>query len=240
MYSIKKLVNPPIKEALISISFTGVETTRLSEFCEIVKQSYPKHKGMYELKATFKNDEFSSNGSELVGHQILSADEKQIITLKVDTISFHIIEPYSSWDRLKEESEKYFSIFKALFPHLEVKEIGTRYINSLKLPINEDGGFNKYLRLLPSLPDGLPKAVESYFLQVRIPKPEHNIFSVITQYFKQTETPNIVEIILDIHTFKHIENTNVDIWESLELLRAFKNDIFFNSITDVTKNLYNG
>ena len=54
MYSVKKLVNPPIKEAIISISFTGVEATRLSEFCDMVKQDYPKQKGMYELKAVFQ------------------------------------------------------------------------------------------------------------------------------------------------------------------------------------------
>jgi uncharacterized protein (TIGR04255 family) len=239
MYPIKKLVNPPIKEAIISISFTGVEVTRLSEFCELVKNDYPKQKGMYELKAIFENEELSSEGAKLVGHQVLSNEEKQLITLRVNTFSFHRIEPYNSWEELKEESEKYFVLFNTLFPNLEITEIGTRYINALKLEMNEDEGFSKYLKLLPQLPDELPKAVDSYFLQIRIPKPEQGLSSVITQYFNQTDTPNTVEIILDIHTFKKIENNNADIWNSLELLRAFKNDIFFNSITEVTKTLYN-
>ena len=238
MYSEKKLLNPPIKEALISISFTGVEITRLAEFCEITKKNYPKQKGMYELKATIQNEELSSEGSRLVGYQLLSNDEKQFITLRSDSISFHKIEPYSSWEEIKKESKLYFDEFQNLFPTLQINEISTRYINSLKLSISEEDGFDKYLKLLPHLPVELPKVVEGYFLQIRLPKPEEKISSIITQYVN-SNTSDTVEIILDIHTFKKIENTDTNIWHLLELLRVFKNDIFFNSITQVTKNLYN-
>jgi len=52
--------------------------------------------------------------------------------------------------------------------------------------------------------------------------------------------PQKLSLIFDIDVFRQVEyNKNMnEIWNDFDKLRNFKNDIFFNSITDKTKELF--
>lgn len=77
-------------------------------------------------------------------------------------------------------------------------------------------------------------------MRLEIPNPDIEATAIITQTMdKPTRSPKL-PLILDIDVIKntdYVENL-AKMWEDFENLRDFKNDIFFNSITEKTKELF--
>lgn len=69
--------------------------------------------------------------------------------------------------------------------------------------------------------------------------PEIDAAAIITQAFEQIVDPKLIPIILDIDVFRQKEViSEEEAWQTLEKLRHFKNRIFFASITEKTKELF--
>lgn len=237
-----KLKNPPIKEALISIAFShpfGIQLNDLSIFSDAIINEYPNKKTQSELTVKINSD-IPEKTTEVKGYMLSSVDIKQHIKVNFDSISFHRVAPYDSWEHLIKETKIYWEKFYMQFPDIQINQISVRYINVMNIQFKEEEGFESYLNLLPRIPDNLPKIVEGYFLQLKIPNPIKNLYSVVTEFF--TLNQDIVEITLDVNVMKNLDALPCDdtnLWMLFEDLRVFKNDIFFNSITEKTKNLYN-
>jgi uncharacterized protein (TIGR04255 family) len=77
-------------------------------------------------------------------------------------------------------------------------------------------------------------------MRLVVPKPEIESTAVINVIMEESTRTQMLPIIFDIDVFKitNRPGTNVEIWNDFEQLRVFKNEIFFNSITDKTKELF--
>ncbi len=237
-----KLKNPPIKEALISIAFShplGIKLEDLDKFCDKAKGNYPNKKPQFESTVKIEEEEVIKN-TEHVGYMLVSEDKKKYIKLNLNSVSFHRVEPYQSWEHLISETKIYWSELCILFPQMQIKQISVRYINVMGIKFENGETFHDYLTLLPDIPDIITTVVEGYFLQIKIPEPIKGLNSVVTEFF--TLNQDIVEITLDINVMKNFDSLSINdtnLWILFNDLRAFKNNIFFNSITEKTKNLYN-
>jgi len=75
--------------------------------------------------------------------------------------------------------------------------------------------------------------------RVVIHDPDIDAAARTTQAFEQIIDPKLIPIILDIDVFKQKEMiSEQEAWAALEKLRHFKNRIFFASITEKTKELF--
>ncbi len=235
-----KLKNPPIKEALISIAFThpiGTKQEDLYQFCDITKVNYPNKENEIENTVKIENNGSVTKSTEYIGYMLTSPDTKKHIKLHFDSISFHRVEPYENWEQLVTEAKYYLSELQNLFPDIKIKQISVRYINVLGIKFKEGDVFEDYLTLLPAIPESITKVIEGYFMQIKIPDLSKNINSVVTEFFKYND--DLIEITLDINVIKNLESVSISsIWNLFDDLRVFKNKIFFNSITEKTKNLY--
>jgi uncharacterized protein (TIGR04255 family) len=99
--------------------------------------------------------------------------------------------------------------------------------------------FSDYLTAPPVVPDGLPQGVSSFLTRVVIHEPSTGANAVITQALEPVGG-EVAPVILDIDVFKlrpeGIEEN--DAWDTIEKLRHFKNQIFFQSITEKLKEMY--
>ncbi len=86
----------------------------------------------------------------------------------------------------------------------------------------------------------MPQGLQCSFLtRVVIHDPEIDAAAIITQAFEQIVDPKLIPIILDIDVFRQKEViSEEEAWQTLEKLRHFKNRIFFASITEKTKELF--
>jgi uncharacterized protein (TIGR04255 family) len=77
-------------------------------------------------------------------------------------------------------------------------------------------------------------------MRIEIPNDEIGAIAIITLTMqKPTETQKL-PLIFDIDAIKAVSYTKKksDMWNDFNLLRHFKNEIFFNSITEKTKELF--
>jgi uncharacterized protein (TIGR04255 family) len=82
----------------------------------------------------------------------------------------------------------------------------------------------------------LPQYVSSFLTRVTVHNPEDAIAAHVTQALQPTSDAQRLTVILDIDAYKEGEFSVEDpaIERTFSQLRAFKNLIFFNSVTEET------
>jgi len=240
------LRNAPITEALIDIRVkikADFNVQQLLSLHDVIAGQYPRknEQFQYEGNFEFKQGESSSSGSgTLNGYVFTSADNKQVFQARRDGFTFHRLRPYEQWDTFRDEVFRLWKLYKDLISP-EIVRVALRYINKLDIPLFPQPllDFNEYLTATPIVPEGLPQGVSSFLTRVVINDPETNAVAILTHAFEQTVDPKFLPIILDIDLFKQKEViSEEDAWQILEELRRLKNKIFFASITEKTKELF--
>ena len=93
---------------------------------------------------------------------------------------------------------------------------------------------------IPEIAPNLPQGLANFFMRLEIPNPDIEAATIITQTMKKLTEDQRLPLIFDIDVFqnKTYSDNKTEMWEDFEKLRLFKNDIFFNSITERTKELF--
>lgn len=239
------LEKAPIIEALIDIRIKMREdltVEKLESIYNAIPGQYPdkkaRHKweGKFELK---KGESPISLGTETIdGYIFTSADQKQIFQARLDGFTFSRLKPYETWEQLRDEAYKLWQKYRDVTSP-EITRVALRYINKMEIPLSGKD-FSEYLKAAPIIPEVLPQGVSSFLTRVVIHEPGIDASAIITQALEQIVNPNILPIILDIDVFKQKSEgiSEEDAWKILEKLRHFKNKIFFESITEKTKEIF--
>jgi len=242
------LKNAPITEALIDLRIKLKENFDIERFnllYEKISDQYPTQKKRHKWEGRFefkKGEGPTSIGTEKVdGIIFTSADGKKVFQARVDGFTFNRLKPYEKWETLRDEAFRLWKLYREITSP-EISRVALRFINQFEIPLFPEPlkDFNEYLTAPPTVPAGLPQGVTSFFTRIVIQEPAMQAFVIITQVFEQIVTPNKIPIILDIDVFKENSDglTEEQAWEVLEKMRHFKNKIFFESITEKTKELF--
>lgn len=236
----------PITEALIDIRVELPEDATLSKLeklHDLIKADYPgkKSRRRFEAQIEFKEEQQPLRRSTFQqdGYYFTSADGKRIVQYRLDGFGFNRLRPYSRWEDLRDEARKAWGIYAMNVNPLAVNRLAVRYINSIEIPF-KSFDFDDYFTAIPKIPEGLPQALQHFFTQTMIPFSEQGVTAVVIQTPSGKQDPVSTAIILDIDVFmeKHLAPEDKLIWEIFEELRYIKNDIFFKSIKDKTKELF--
>jgi uncharacterized protein (TIGR04255 family) len=241
------LRNAPITEALIDIRIgikEGFDVNRFLSLHEAIANQYPgkktRHKweGRFELK---RGEALVSAGTEAVdGYIFTSTDEKQLFQARIDGFTFNRLRPYEKWDSFRDEAFRLWRLYRDLTSP-EIIRVALRYINKFDIPLfpHPLRDFNEYLTAAPIVPEDLPQGVSSFLTRVVIHDPSIDAAAIITQALEQVIDPKFLPIILDIDAFRQKEVlSEEEAWLTLEKLRHLKNRIFFASITEKAKELF--
>jgi uncharacterized protein (TIGR04255 family) len=241
------LRNAPITEALIDFRIKikeGFDVGQIEKLYDVISGEYPDKKARHRLEGRFefkKGEKPISLSNEIVDEFVFtSTDQKQVFQARIDGFTFNRLKPYDKWESFRDEAVKLWRLFKELISP-EIVRVGLRYINKFDIPLFPQPlrDFNEYLTAAPIVPEGLPQGVSSFLTRVVIQNPEIDAAAIITQAFEQIIDPKFIPIILDIDTFKQKDRIDEEeAWQDLEELRQFKNEIFFSSITERTKELF--
>jgi uncharacterized protein (TIGR04255 family) len=241
------LPNAPITEALIDIRIkvrTDFDVNRLESLYDEISTQYSAKKARHkiETKLEFKEGQpLVSEGKEKIdGYLFTSVDGKQIFQAAVDGFTFNRLRPYDKWEIFRNEAFRLWGLYRKLLSP-EIIRVGLRYVNRLNIPLSAQHvfDFDDYLTAGPAVPKELPQGLSSFLTRIVINDPDIDSSGIITQALDQIVDPKFVPIILDIDVFKQKEViTEEEAWHTLEQLRHFKNRIFFASITNKAKELF--
>lgn len=237
-----KLSNAPIKEAVLHIRFKNpLSNDVITAFNQKVKVLYPIQNERFRFDIRIDNKNLGSNPTDSKsikdGFRLLDDINKKLINITTQEISISKLEPYDSWKSLRADSIKILEILIETGGDLLTTRIALRYINRMLFPIEKPKTISNYFRLLPSIPKEMPTMLDGSNMRLMLPKPEKQLKSIINTSLKGIE--GNVEIIFDIDVFKLTQKNNIsDIFNELEDIRIYKNEIFFTCTTSELIKLY--
>ena len=243
----RHLDNAPIKEALIDIQFEpAASLEQLQLFASQVKELFDQKVDLWQQTFGFELSTEAKGSSHVqgsvMGVRLDSAERHHVIQAKLNGFTFSKLAPYTEWAELRSTSRKMWDQFAEIVKPKVVKRIAVRYINeiALPLPIND---FAEYLTASPQVPAALPQGVTAFLQRLIITDSASSSVATVTQALEESQASiasNKIIVFLDIDTFMVTERPpNADeLWAELDILRNFKNEIFFEHITEKTAELF--
>jgi len=240
--------NPPIVEALIDIRVSKphvVKMSALESFQESVKDRFPLKEARQSWRGGFRitkdaGPELDTPVGGVDGFFFKSGDKSKVVQARKDGFTFSKLKPYESWDVFRAEAEDLWMRYVDVTKPQSIDRLAVRYINSIDIPV-PFADFKEYVLTMPDLPEGIPQGIANFFMRMTLPKHDIGSVAVVTQTFKDLKhTDEFLSFIFDIDAIKQIqlEPTDQQVWGVLEELRHFKNDVFFESLTSKTKELF--
>jgi uncharacterized protein (TIGR04255 family) len=171
----------------------------------------------------------------LQGYFFKTSDKKTIAQFRVDGFTFNRLHPYTSWEELFPQAMDLWRVYSSIAKPDVITRLAVRYVNRIVLPAGPTA-FETYLRTAPVIPPELPQYISGFLTRVTIHDPQTDIGAHVAQALEASPPGNRLAVILDIDAYKQREFPTDDpaIEQTFDQLRAFKNLIFFNSLTDDT------
>jgi len=239
--------NPPITEALIDIRVqlpNDVSLTDLGKLHDKIKGSYPDKKARKKWEGTLelKNEQephVKTAHFEIDGYHFKSPDGKQVVQYRLDGFTFSRLRPYTKWEDLFSEARKLWDVYRTNTNPVLVSRLAVRYINSIEIP-SKEFDYDDYLTAAPKIPSGLPQLLKEFFSRIVVPFPDRGANAIIIQTPSLKEDPVKSAMILDIDVFAQVSLSPEDakVYDILGVLREIKNEIFFGSVSEKTKELF--
>jgi len=248
MNDFKVLSKAPITEAILDIKAKlpdGVDLSIFDEFQEKIKTRFEDRKTKRSLKAEFKFLPGKDESSPIVpeekveGFMYISKADNKIVQAGLGGFTFNKLNPYEDWIKFHSEARELWELYNKITKPTSVDRISLRYINRIEIPLPL-GDFSEYILTNPTVAPKLSQALSHFLMRIEIPNDGIQALAIITETMQpQTESEKL-PLIFDIDVIKVFNYTEKEpeMWQDFNLLRQFKNEIFFNSITDKTKELF--
>lgn len=240
----RHLKNAPIREGLVDIHFEPpVPMEVLKSFEAKVRSRFSESKTLWQQAVGF---EMAKGGGvtrqeatqSAIGYRL--ADATRVLICRTNGFTYSRLPQYLDWDDLRQAAKSLWDEFLHDAKPQIVTRLAVRYINVLPLPMGDED-FSEYLEAGPIIPKGLPQGLASFLHRVVMIDPAGNRQAIVTQALESTaQVGKTVDVILDIDAIRalRIESASDQVWLGLEALRDFKNDIFFQHITERTARLF--
>lgn len=239
--------NAPITEALIDLQVSPRDSGDLELVQKFAGEvdGYEQVGPIMQLETTWavSKDDSPKNQSKSkeLGVRLQSVDKTYVIQARTHGLTVSRLAPYETWEELLSEARRRWLDYVSILQPDTVTRVATRFINTLKLPMQPGEEFQAYLSKPPDIPDGLPQAISGFMQRMVVPNPELGATANLIQLLEEGVVPDDhVPIILDIDVYKSVSFApdSDEAWKLLEQLRVYKNAVFFASLTEKTVELF--
>jgi uncharacterized protein (TIGR04255 family) len=240
----RHLENAPITEALVDFRVSLPKEFDAEVFADLkatLADRYPVAEKMRQsgtrIEVTAGKPAFASIPPRLLGYRFRSTDGLDLGQFRVNGFTYSRLAPYTAWAKLFPEAWRLWTIYVATVRPPFVSRVALRYINHLRLPIQQGDDLERYLSALPPMPPGAPGGFSGFVSRINTFDPASGLSANVTQAL---EGPGAPTIILDIDVYKAGEFGIAEgaLQPIFQALHSLKNDIFFGTITEETANYY--
>lgn len=229
----------PITEALIDLQLapdTDVALEAMKRFAEPFPGRWPDAKaqvewsGQLHLAPTGEETRFTTARQALRGYVFASPERQQVVQVRRDGFTFSKLPPYETWEMLRDDARVAWDRYVELVRPRAVQRVAVRYINRIVLPGGELD-LSDWFRVGAQFPAVLGP-LSATLVRVVLHHPDDPSILALTTLGSGAVKPDETEFTLDIDVQVHGERT-VDgaVWDLLEDLRTYKNDVFFGALT---------
>jgi uncharacterized protein (TIGR04255 family) len=229
----RKYAKPPITEAVLEIRYVQkIARADLQKISKRLRKPFPKIKDISELKVALHGQGKIKVAHAPTGYKLTSKDDLSIVLLQEVGIASARLAPYPGWETLRSQTEAVLKEAKKVIGHSTPQRIGVRYINRLDVPLTEIRT-DEWVRLGATVPIEFGTIAQEFAVRVVVPIED----AIKANISCQTVPSPLLEhtsLTLDIDVFvdHDIPTVDANMWELIEKMRAHKNNVFENSITE--------
>lgn len=241
------LKNAPIIEAVLDIRVIpddGVKSTSFKDFHSKISKRFPIYEQTFQIQGQLQVG--VATPSEIKEHKTECARFKSVNSDFISLIQYSgmnlsKVKPYSNWDNLRDNAKEVWLSYKEHFKPKGISRIALRYINKLDLPF--DSKIEDIFKTYPEISHLLPQELAAYRLQLVLPSKDKKSIAIVNQILDPNaarEDEQMVGIVFDIDAYQNVNldiNSN-EVWDRFETLHSYKNDIFFESLTESARKKY--
>ena len=234
------LNNAPINEALIQINFRGAsDSNTMPKLQEYLKSEFPTEEKLegIEFGISAGPDGVGSHHKSSHRFRYSSQDKKYVVQYGKDFVCLSRLKPYETWDKF---IDKFIGLWEIFIDDVKITEFGAqlRFINEFDLPSDN---FYEKLSIGGNIVRTPPTSVHRAFNQFNLLKngqaEGEQLLADVISYVEAKDSEQ-VNIIFDIQTSLANSSEYTDIKNlraKLELLRDFKNELFFVNIPEAER-----
>lgn len=236
------LKNAPIAEAVLDIRVDFTNRPKIEDIEAIyadIKDGLP----IKEMNSVFQATFGISRGHPKAGFQgepngfsFKANDGRRVVQMRLDGYTFNKLKPYDYWESFRDEARKYWDVFEDRTAPSMISRLALRYINRFDLPLPIEN-IDQYLNTRPLISKDISHSLNGFVLRLEIAHDDGDTKAIVTVVRDKDISPSkYYSIILDIDVFQEVELQAKDdsVWTRLESIRNYKNEVFFNSVTEKT------
>lgn len=242
------LTKAPILHASVEAVFSpskSVTLSALKSYAESLASEFPAAAQTatqtVEFGVATDQTTFQQFLTQQRGFSVVNAAKTKSVVAEIDRLVVSYESGfYPPWPSLKEEFFRHITGYIAATSHQSCISLSTRVLNRLELPIQPGGNMSEYLTSYVVAPqtNELPDAVSAFKVDIVVPISESASARIVQQTGKssveQGTGEHSLEFVLDITVSENGLNSLADeerVADVLDMLRAKRNAIFFNTFT---------
>jgi uncharacterized protein (TIGR04255 family) len=234
---------PPITEAVLAVSYvTQLRQDVIEKAAGRLKKAYqsaePETMTRFTVNTKTRESETTQSWS---GVKLTSADQTDVLLCRSAEFVCSRLAPYPGWEQFRKRAERDWQIWRETVGSVQIRRIGLRYINRIDIPATETGlKIEDYLKIAVALPEGPNTPISGYALQVSRPLESDKLKLTVNSATVPSPLIGHASLILDIDVFRDddVPRRNDEMWMLIEKMRAQKNVMFENCITDRARSLF--
>lgn len=242
MIGVPNYSRAPVVEAVFEFRFEGLLSTReLERLRDRLSTKYPAVEDRRNVEVQILPDGRAVTNASLIGFQMTAADARYVTLLQSNAFGTIKQAPYVAWEELISTARANYSDFEKVAGRKTFNRIATRFTNRIDIP-NEALGhgditdwFNAGTKLPPRFAGSL-----KHFSFAEIFEYGDGRLSVLLQGGTVEQVLlNHTSVLLDIDVYldRDVPQHKDALWETAQLLRTAKNDVFEATITDRVREL---
>ena len=167
-----------------------------------------------------------------IGYRHEAGEGKDIAQLTTAGLTLSRLTPYQDWNTFLSLAKKAWGDYSEAVGNVRVGRVGVRYVNRLNVPQVDQFSLDDYFTNAPKLFIKSRSEVDHFLTRLVLKLSDTpDVNAVVVQTIDKL-TDDRIPLILDIDVFARIAGDDeLDVWDVLDELRHYKNDIFFNTMT---------
>jgi len=243
-----KYRNSPIVEAVCEFRFAAESRYDVLIYGLVfdkVKSRYPNRRTRQQISLESEVGEGHVQqriGNPVTTIQFVSEDEKSLIQIDPDKVSFIRRSPYVSWEDFRQEIRRGIQNYSSVVSGRKLERIGLRYINRIELPEREVK-LTDYLKAVPRIPDPqAPAVIRTWAQRQEIVYTENSAVMTVQAGSINDEEIDGAAFLLDFdyataEIIPSFDSVN-GLIEWLDIAHACIEIMFEASLTDTTRQLF--
>lgn len=241
----EKLAKAPIHEAIIDIQCQLSQEVLVDN---LKFDDLESRETIYLLKTESNIDDAtglvqSTMANSHLGYKYTNLSSGIVGQFRKNGVTTSKIFPYDSWETFLPQAVANWNRYKGVTgADIDcVARVAVRYINRLFAPFgnNDHIIIQNYLKNAPARPPEIGRSLEDFLCRMVLPIPEIGSKVILTSTVEDIvgeEDNKFLPIILDIDVFHLVRENKLEsedkIWSIIEDMRAVKNEMFFNVMTE--------